>query len=128
MELGRGSSRQVGRRRVLRRQEFAAFVDNLPQQLDHYGLKGVFRKARNVSDVYILLKKARRRRKFGFVRFWNQGEAIRSVLLLNNSFVRGSKIHVSMAKYEKKGGRNRHSTEFYSNNMHNMRQTRKVWR
>uniref|UniRef100_A0A7C9A4X2 RRM domain-containing protein n=1 Tax=Opuntia streptacantha TaxID=393608 RepID=A0A7C9A4X2_OPUST len=121
MEVGRGSSRHVGRRRVPRRQEFTVFVDNLPQQLDHYGLKGVFRKAENVSDVYVPLKKARRRRKFGFVRFWNQGEATQSVLLLNNSFVKGSKIHVSMAKYEKKEGRSRHSTEFYSNNMHNLR-------
>jgi len=48
--------------------------------------------------------------------------------MLNDSFVKGSKIHVSKAKYEKRGGRGRHSVEVFRHNMHTMRRTRKVWR
>ncbi|KAJ8450401.1 hypothetical protein Cgig2_004858 [Carnegiea gigantea] len=105
-----------------------SLVDNLPQQLDQYGLKGIFRKAGRVSDVYIPFRKTRRMRKFGFVRFWSQGEATKSILILNNSIVRGCKIHVPMAKYEKRRRQGKHSVEFFRDSKHNMQQTGKVWR
>ncbi|KAJ8426844.1 hypothetical protein Cgig2_025249 [Carnegiea gigantea] len=48
--------------------------------------------------------------------------------ILNNSIVRGCKIHVSMAKYEKRRGQGKHSVEFFRDSKHNMQQTGKVWR
>ena len=33
--------------------EYTVFVANLPDDLDQYGLKGVFKKAGQVSDTYI---------------------------------------------------------------------------
>jgi len=68
MAPSRENVRQGGRGRDARRREFTVFVDNLPQQLDQYGLKGICRKAGRVSDVYIPFRKARRTRKLGFVR------------------------------------------------------------
>ena len=33
--------------------EYTVFVANLPDDLDQYGLKGIFKKAGQVSDTYI---------------------------------------------------------------------------
>jgi len=41
------------------RHGFSVFVDNLPQNLDRYGLKGIFRKAGRVIDSYIPAKQVR---------------------------------------------------------------------
>jgi len=56
--------------------EYAVFVDNLPQKLDRHGLKGIFRKVGDVSDSYIPAKLGRSRRRFGFIRFWKEVDAI----------------------------------------------------
>jgi len=42
------------------RKEFTVFVQNIPQNLDQYGLKGIFQRAGKVSDTYIPLRKGRR--------------------------------------------------------------------
>ncbi|KAJ8425219.1 hypothetical protein Cgig2_015695 [Carnegiea gigantea] len=83
MAPSRENVRRGGRGRDARRREFTVFVDNLPQQLDQYGLKGIFRKAVRVNDVYIPFRKAKRMRKFSFVRFWSQGETTKGILMLN---------------------------------------------
>jgi len=128
MPPNRENVNQGGRGRDARRWKFTVFVDNLPQQLDQYGLKGIFKKAGTVSDVYIPFRKTRRTRKFGFVCFWSQGEPAKSILILNNSIVRECKVHVSMVKYEKRRGQGKHSVEFFRDNKHNIQQIGKVWR
>jgi len=42
--------------------------------------------------------------------------------MLNKSIVRGCKIHVSMAKYENRRGKGKHSVEFFKDSKHNMQQ------
>uniref|UniRef100_A0A7C9D911 RRM domain-containing protein n=1 Tax=Opuntia streptacantha TaxID=393608 RepID=A0A7C9D911_OPUST len=85
------------------RREFSVFVDNLPHELDRFGLKGIFQRAGSVSDVYIPQRRSRRNpTRFGFVRFWSKGDAIKSIHMLNNATVRGRKILVSMARYGKR--------------------------
>jgi len=54
---------------MINRWRFTVFVDNLPQNLDRYGLKGIFQRAENVSDSYIPPKLGRLRKQFGFVGF-----------------------------------------------------------
>ncbi|KAJ8420960.1 hypothetical protein Cgig2_012930 [Carnegiea gigantea] len=58
------------------RKEFSILVNNLPCNLDQFGLKGIFQRAGRVSDAYILPRRARKTHtKFGFVRFWSRGDA-----------------------------------------------------
>ena len=85
------------------RREFTVFVDNLPQNLDKFGLKGIFRRIGDVSDAYIPAKLGRSRKRFGFVRFWQELDAVRSIRKLNGSTVRGSRIWVSRARFGKGG-------------------------
>ena len=87
----------------LNRWRFTGFVDNLLQNLNRYGLKGIFRKAGNVSDLYMLAKQERSSKRNGFVRFWKEEEALNSILLLNSTIIRGSRIRVCMARYGKGG-------------------------
>ena len=77
----------------------SVYVRNLPATLDKYGLQGIFHKAGRVIASYI--PKERRvgaGARYGFVRFAHPQEAIRSINLLNNRTVRGSKLSVSLAR------------------------------
>jgi len=110
------------------RREVSVFVSNIPERLDKYGLKGLFSKAGKVSDVYIPMGRRKGSgRRFGFVRFWNRYEALKSIQLLNNAAVRGCRLSVSLAKYAK--GHNRPGEQIPKlgkrNGMHRVRQ---VWR
>ena len=74
------------------------FVNNLPRQLDQYGLKGIFQKAGRVYDVYIPPRKGREvTGKYGFVRFRRAEEANRSIQLFHGAFIRGHKLQVARA-------------------------------
>ena len=83
------------------RREFTVFVDNLPQNLDKYGLKGIFRRIGDVSDAYIPAKLGRSRKHFGFVRFWKELDVVRSIRKFNGSTVRGFRIRVFRARFGK---------------------------
>ena len=73
--------------------EFTVFVDNLPEDLDQYGLKGIFKKAGQVSDAYIPRRRSgRKAHRFGFVRFNSLNEAARSISMLNGSTIRRNRI------------------------------------
>ena len=83
--------------------EFTVFVNNLPQNLDRHGLKGIFQKAGGVSDSYTPIRRSiKTRSRYGFVRFKSRHEAIKSLSMLNNTIVHGSKIQVSLARFEKR--------------------------
>ena len=83
------------------RKEFSAFVGNIPQNLNQFGLKGVFQKVGRVSDTYIPFRRNRGNKgRFSFVRFWRKEEAIRSIIRFDNSIIRGT-IKVCWARYEK---------------------------
>ena len=110
------------------RKEFTVFISNLPDKLDKYGLKGIFTKAGKVSDVYIPEgKSGGLRRRYGFVRFWNWHEAMRSIQRLNNTNIRGCKISVSIAKYAK--GRISHQMKATRKGLRQaMKRSSQVWR
>ena len=80
---------------------YTIFVDNIPQSLDKFGLKGIFQRAGRVSESFIPLNQGRLRKRYGFVRFWNEVDARNSIRVLNNTMVRGIRIRVSFAKYGK---------------------------
>jgi len=83
------------------RERFAVFVDNLSLNLDKYGLKGIFQKVGNVNDSYMPSKLGRSRKRFGFVRFWSETEAVNNIRRLNGATVRCSRIRVSRARFGK---------------------------
>ncbi|KAJ8428190.1 hypothetical protein Cgig2_033128 [Carnegiea gigantea] len=56
--------------------EFPIFVNNIPEEIDQYGLKGIFQKAGRICDVYIPHRRTRRAK------------------------LRGRRIAVAMAKFE----------------------------
>ncbi|KAJ8451977.1 hypothetical protein Cgig2_016558 [Carnegiea gigantea] len=80
--------------------EFTIFIDNIPHALNPFGLKDIFRKAGDVGASYVLSRRGRRNRnRFGFIRFWNKRDALRSIIMFDNTIIRGSRIKVTMAKY-----------------------------
>jgi len=128
--------REIARREKLRHQkrvsageqEFSVFITNIPEMLDQYGLKGIFRKAGMVSDAYIPQKKLdRSRQRYGFVRFRSWQEAKESVKMRNNTLIRGCRIRVTMAKYEKGGTRRRANRELRENRQI-AHQGSRIWR
>ena len=108
--------------------EYTVFVANLPDDLDQYGLKGVFKKAGQVSDTYIPRSRSGRNAyRFGFVRFNSRNEAARSIFMLNNIVIRRKRIRVSMAKYERSDRRNgRDNSVNYTN--WSQKKLKKVWK
>ncbi|KAJ8420873.1 hypothetical protein Cgig2_023873 [Carnegiea gigantea] len=102
------------------RKEFSIFVNSIPHTLNQYGLKRVFQKAGRVNDGYIPLRRTRRNEtRFSFARFWRHDNVVSSRLMLNNNIVRGNKIHVSMAQYEKVRERGRHNHAYSRKGIHN---------
>lgn len=52
-----------------------------------------------MSDSYIPSRKGKRiRNRFGFIRFWNKRDALRSIITFDNTIIRGSRIKVTIAK------------------------------
>ncbi|CAO2830342.1 unnamed protein product [Amaranthus hypochondriacus] len=83
---------------------FTLFIDGIPKWTTWYELRKVFSVIGVVVDSYIS-KKQRKNKKvnFGFIRFYNREDAVMAVKRLNGHHVFGSKLHVSMAKYQKDG-------------------------
>ena len=92
--------REIERGRVnVRGRVFSVFVSNLPRWLDRFGLNGIFRKAGRICDVYIPTRSGRKGEgRYGFVRFRNVEDAIRSILLFHGAIVRGNRLHVMEAR------------------------------
>ena len=92
-ERGRGSRklRRCGSKESKRQewQGYSVFVNNLPFQMDSHGLRGVFARAGRISDVHIPLKTGRKSNmRYGFIRFWQKEDAVRSTVLFNSHLVR----------------------------------------
>ena len=56
-----------------------------------------------MSDSHIPPKEGRLRKRFGFVRFCKEEDAVNSILLLNGTIIRGNRIKVCMTRYGKGG-------------------------
>jgi len=83
------------------RRGFTVFVDNLPCNLDRYGLRGTFQRAGKVTDSYIPSKLGYLRKRFGFVRFRSEKDVANSIRWLNGISIRGFKIRVCRARFGK---------------------------
>jgi len=100
-ERVQGLNRNQGRRSRQNPAEqigVSIYVNNLPHNLDKYGLQGIFSTIGRVVDSYI--PKGNRldsRPKYGFVRFASTQEANRSIQLLNRKIIRGHQIAISFA-------------------------------
>ncbi|KAJ8423775.1 LOW QUALITY PROTEIN: hypothetical protein Cgig2_008303 [Carnegiea gigantea] len=82
------------------RLENSHFVNNLPEELDIHGLKGIFLKVGRGCDARIPQRRTRRFKiRFGFVRFGRKEEALKGIF--NQATIRGRRIQVAMAKASK---------------------------
>ena len=107
---------------------FTVFVSNLPRNIDRFGLKGVFRRAGEVSDAFIPQRKAgNRTTRYGFVNFKSFRDARRSIAILNNAIIRSHRIQVEMARHRDVNTRNGQEMIRY-NTRHRGRRVKKIWR
>ncbi|CAO2814203.1 unnamed protein product [Amaranthus hypochondriacus] len=80
------------------------FVDGLPQGISSEWLGDMFSQCGRVVDVYVSRKKRTATvAQFGFVRFKDRKCAEEAMDKLNGELIKGRKMYVSMAKYEKGG-------------------------
>ncbi|XP_039038606.1 serine/arginine-rich splicing factor SC35-like [Hibiscus syriacus] len=78
---------------------FTLFIDNLQENLYWKGLWAIFCSHGNVIDAFIPTKRSKGGAHFGFIRFAMLLEARTAVTRLNGVYIYGSRIGVSMAKY-----------------------------
>ena len=83
---------------------FSLFVDGLPLEMTWDWLLQVFRGIGEISDVFVSQKtRSNRDCRFGFVRFKFLQDAKKAVRDLNGILVRGKKLSISFAKYDRNG-------------------------
>ncbi|PPD86507.1 hypothetical protein GOBAR_DD16565 [Gossypium barbadense] len=78
------------------------FVYNIPMSMHWKGLWALFRYHENIIDAFILEKKSKNGKRFGFVRFSKILDAQRAISRINGFVIMGSKIWVKMAKFNGK--------------------------
>ncbi|KAK8703796.1 hypothetical protein V6N13_047442 [Hibiscus sabdariffa] len=76
------------------------FVSNIPLKLHWSGLRQAFGRHGDLVDSYIAGKLDKQGRRFGFVRFSNEKDALRAVERLNGFKLYGFRLIVQMAKYK----------------------------
>ena len=80
------------------------FVDNLPNDMSPGWLVQLFKFDGRVMDAFVSRKRRRgRNNPFGFVRFSNEEEALKAVRNLHGTIVKGCKLEVTLAKYDRRG-------------------------
>ena len=83
------------------------FIDNLPEDMTRDWLLQLFKFEGTVVDVYLSHRRRKRyRTPFGFVRYRWKAEAVRAMEKLNGVVVRGCKIEISLAKFNREGQAN----------------------
>ena len=83
---------------------FSLFVDNIPKGLARSWLRSLFERCGIVIDVFVSAKiRTSNQFCFGFVRYGSLEETEQAISKLNGYVVRGTKLTVSMARYEKGG-------------------------
>ncbi|KAE8691642.1 Small nuclear ribonucleoprotein family protein [Hibiscus syriacus] len=79
---------------------YTLFVDNLPEKIHWKRLGSLFRSHGRVLDAFIPNKRNSKGVLFGFIRFASIEEAKRATSKMNGSYIEGSKIGVSFAKFK----------------------------
>ena len=83
---------------------YSLFIDGLPWEMTWDWLLHIFSGEGEVSNVYVSKKRRRfNDSRFGFVRYKKLEEVMRAARNMNRARVRGRKLIVSFAKYDKQG-------------------------
>ena len=83
---------------------YSLFIDGLPWKITWDWLLDIFRGEGEVLDVYVSKKRRRfNGSRFGFVRYKNLEKAMKAARNLNGARLRGRRLKVSLAKYDKRG-------------------------
>ncbi|CAO2813892.1 unnamed protein product [Amaranthus hypochondriacus] len=86
------------------RKVVSLFVDGISRKVSLQDLRRIFEQEGSVMDVYISGKKRKKEKdSFGFVRYNSTKEALKAIEKLDGFVIHGSKLKVSMAKYQKGG-------------------------
>ncbi|XP_039071384.1 uncharacterized protein LOC120218532 [Hibiscus syriacus] len=78
---------------------FTLFIENLPEKIHWKRLESLFCTHDHVIDAFIPNKRNSKGVRFGFIRFATIEEARKAISKMNGSHIYGSKIRVSLAKY-----------------------------
>ncbi|KAH1108246.1 hypothetical protein J1N35_012014 [Gossypium stocksii] len=78
------------------------FVYNILTSMHWKGLWALFGYHGDVIGTFIPSKRCRNGKRFGFVRFSNERDALRAIMRLNGFFLLGMRIKVKMARYNGK--------------------------
>ncbi|TYJ22402.1 hypothetical protein E1A91_A08G123800v1, partial [Gossypium mustelinum] len=89
---GHGDTRERGIMEIV-------FFYNIPISMHWKGLWALFGYHGDVIDAFIPSKRCRNGKRFGFVRFSNERDALRAIVRLNGFFLLGKRIGVKMASY-----------------------------
>ncbi|KAK8609072.1 hypothetical protein V6N13_025379 [Hibiscus sabdariffa] len=81
-----------------RQEVVSLFVENLPETLQWKGLWFSFARHRKMVNVYIVRKRSRGGKRFGFVRMTNLEEEERVIQRLHGFTLYGSKLSVKRAR------------------------------
>lgn len=83
---------------------WSLFIDGINGSISPGRLRQYFNKFGKIMDVFVSRKKCQSSRsQFGFVRFQNRAEAEDAIRAMDGRVVEGSKLLVSLARYNKEG-------------------------
>ena len=77
------------------------FVNNIPDIVDSRWLFGIFEKCGAIEEVYIPFKRNRGGRKFDFIRYKEEGSAVRAVKTFNRVWLLDHSLGVNMARFNR---------------------------
>lgn len=81
------------------------FIDGLPQGISKQWVSDIFAEHGRLEDVYLSKKRRPSNSSiFGFVRFRNENDAKKAIEKLNGRVIKGKKMSVAIAKYEREKG------------------------
>ncbi|KAL4379166.1 hypothetical protein GQ457_02G027130 [Hibiscus cannabinus] len=90
---------KTGKESSTRNDVTTVFVANIAPKLHWQGLWAAFAHHGEVVDTFIPMKRSRDGLRFGFVRFSNKGDALRAIVRLDDFVLFGSRISVSLARF-----------------------------
>ncbi|KAL4308746.1 hypothetical protein GQ457_01G033020 [Hibiscus cannabinus] len=90
---------KTGKESSTRNDVTTVFVANIAPKLHWQGLRAAFAYHGEVVDTFIPMKRSWDGLRFGFVRFSNKGDALRAIERLNDFVLFGSRISVSLARF-----------------------------
>jgi len=139
-----GKAEELWRRPVKHHQRYinaftTFFFSNFPESHGEYEMLKVFQKWARVKEVFISKRLNRWGRRFGFVRFFDVGNAVSLERELDRCFIGNMKLHVNLPKYRRGSFESNGSSHFMAeksrsgggtqpHTQHIQRTNKEVWR